>query len=85
MPHSVLSACLRDLQRAVPIYIDGPRRGLCEATVVVENDAEGNGPHPDEYFISRHFTTVITRESAPYDRERVAARAAALLHLDPSA
>ena len=72
VPHGVLSATVRDLQRAVPVYIEGPRAGLCEATYVLVNEADGDALE----------VSVIDKGTPASERAAAAARAAELLKLD---
>ena len=73
VPRGVLSATVRDLQRAVPVYIEGPQNGLCEATYLFANE-------DDDATEGLDFT--IGADTPAADRARAAARAAGLLTLE---
>lgn len=81
VPWSILASTTRELQRTIPIYVEGPRNGLCDSTYVLINEADGlpGGDLDDD---SMRFR--INADTPASERARAAGRAAELLQLDPS-
>jgi len=72
VPASILSSTITDLQRAVPVYLTGASRGLCEVTLLYDNDADG-------MLYEMPPTAVVGAASTPDESEAALARARELL------
>ena len=74
-PRSILHHTIRELQRSVPVYIDGPANGLCEATFIFDNDSDAQSEAEVRYM------QMVRTDSYRSLRVAVEGRASQLLRL----
>jgi len=84
VPLKYLHSAVKDLQRAIPTYIDGPTNGLCESTLVYDNDHDDGARTARGVHLIEPTLVAALRGRDQSARRTAVERTEQLLRLDPS-